>query len=740
MRVMEDITNDPAASAASVAPAAAKAAPAAEAEPAPAPLQLAERVLLSSCFLIRCDWQSVGLLAMVCKSWAKVLFGEEQAEATWQAVCQSIGRSERLYVPPRYSKSWKMLFFDMLFTARGMWKPAETEAAEQQMFSNSYQTTDSNSYQIQVFARFRPGDSGDDSDKLFLPLRQRLKLRRKGDKIAAESFGLPVKTVRELLESGVLQTGADIPPEMFAALAEAASLEQAADGAFRDAFQTKEEKDAADEAEEAEAAAMAEIAEAEAAEAAAAAAAAGIGAGRDADESSGGESASAEEVQVSRPHVAVQRRHGNARLLSVKPAQATMFIPGQGFRPFQFHQCFDNASKQAQVYDQSARDAVASVLNGFNASLLCYGQTGSGKTHTIFGPDKLLQSMMEGDDSLLEHKDAGVVLRAIAELIAHGTSLREDPDTDVVLDIKASYVEIYQETVTDLLSGSTVLVRSGALVDATAVSLRTLEDGLSMLKEGDSRKSRAATNMNDRSSRAHTMVIVKVTQSRPSLDAVVSSELALVDLAGCEQLKQSGAQGQRKAEAVGINSSLMVLRKCISALVEGKKHAPFYESKLTQLLRPAFSGNSRTTAIVCAAPEPSNAEQTLAALRFGEDCAMISTTALVTGVTSAKQALETITEALLRCEADLAALAERGKSHLPAYKKLSEQFKRMGAKKSELEALEQQAVEESRSKGAKARRKAALSGVREASEADNEAAAAALAEKQQAGGGLFIPW
>eukprot|EP01051_Picozoa_sp_SAG22_P034177 SAG22_NODE_15367_length_350_cov_1.027888_1_plen_90_part_10 len=90
MRVMEDITNEPAPNAASVAPSPAKAVPAAEAELAPAPLQLAERVLLSSCFLMRCDWQSVGLLAMVCKSWAKVLFGEEQAEATWQAVCQSI--------------------------------------------------------------------------------------------------------------------------------------------------------------------------------------------------------------------------------------------------------------------------------------------------------------------------------------------------------------------------------------------------------------------------------------------------------------------------------------------------------------------------------------------------------------------------------------------------------------------------------------------------------------------------
>jgi hypothetical protein len=224
------------------------------------------------------------------------------------------------------------------------------------------------------------------------------------------------------------------------------------------------------------------------------------------------------------------------------------------------------------------------------------------------------------------------------------------------------------------------------------------------------------------------------------MDAVVSSELALVDLAGCEQLKQSGAEGTRRLEATAINSSLMVLRKCISALVEGKKHVPFYESKLTQLLRPAFSGNSRTTAIITAAPEPSNAEQTLAALRFGEDCAMISTQAAMAGVTSAKQALATITEALERCESDLEVLSDRGKSHLPAYKKLSEQFTRLSAKKGELEQLEQQVAAESKGDKAKAAKKAALSKVRDASEADNEAAEAALAEKQQAGGGLFIPF
>ena len=740
MHVMQDSTNTLGAATSASTVLRPKATKTIAATVHPLTRNLVEQTLLSLPFLERCDWQTVGVLACVCKFWASALFGEKQSELTWEAICQNIGASERLYIPPGYGKSWKTLFFDMLYSARTMWHLAN----ETDMTPSSSGTK---SYQIQVFARFRPGDDGDDNDKLVLPLRQRLKLRRKGDKIASESFGLPVKTVRDLLESGVLQTGTDLPPEIFAALAEAANLDRAADGTWRALFSqdagSTEEQEEFDRNDELAAQAAEEAAAAAAAEAALDDMQGNI---RDDDELNVYTQETAPEQQElgrKRPHVAVQRRHGNARLLTVKPGQVVMFIPGQGFRPFNFHHCFDKASQQAQVYEQSARDAVASVLNGFNASLLCYGQTGSGKTHTIFGPDELLKGIMDGDDMLLEHKDAGVVLRAIAELIAYGVRLKEQQDgngDNVVLSLSASYVEIYQETVTDLLSGAVVLVRDGMLVGAKTVPLQLLVDGLDMLREGDSRKSRAATNMNERSSRAHTMVVIKVIQTRPKLDAVVESQLALVDLAGCEQLKQSGAEGQRKLEAVGINSSLMVLRKCITALVEGKSHVPFYESKLTQLLRPAFSGNSRTTAVVCAAPEPSNAEQTLAALRFGEDCAMISTTALVAGVTSATQALETIKAAVARCEADLEALRSRGKSHLPAYKKLSEQFTRLSAKKNELEALEEQVVAETKGAKAKARRQAALDGVRDASEQDNKAAAAALMAKQQSGGGLFIPF
>ena len=105
------------------------------------------------------------------------------------------------------------------------------------------------------------------------------------------------------------------------------------------------------------------------------------------------------------------------------------------------------------------------------------------------------------------------MLRAIAELIKYGAALKSNPDSGTVLSLSATYVEIYQESVTDLLSGDTVRVRDGAVQGAKAAPLRSLEDGLAMLREGDERKSRAATNMNERSSRAHTMVIIKVTQS-----------------------------------------------------------------------------------------------------------------------------------------------------------------------------------------------------------------------------------
>ena len=90
----------------------------------------------------------------------------------------------------------------------------------------------------------------------------------------------------------------------------------------------------------------------------------------------------------------------------------------------------------------------------------------------------------------------------------------------------------------------------------------------------------------------------------------VTSSLALVDLAGSEQLKQSRAVGQQRNEAVAINSSLIVLGKVIRALSEGQRRI-LPRCKLTKLLRGAFGGASRTTAIVTCSSDDAHADNTV---------------------------------------------------------------------------------------------------------------------------------
>uniref|UniRef100_A0A7S3FHY4 Kinesin motor domain-containing protein n=1 Tax=Haptolina ericina TaxID=156174 RepID=A0A7S3FHY4_9EUKA len=331
-----------------------------------------------------------------------------------------------------------------------------------------------------------------------------------------------------------------------------------------------------------------------------------------------------------------------------------------------------------------------------NACVLAYGQTGSGKTHTVFGPSGAIEECAstaqraKGQEARSPSvkglapatnlpNSAGIVLRACDDLLACKARPGSSCDS---LTLSAQYIQIYEETLTDLLSGGSVVLRdageyaeggtgsSAVLQGAAHVILETLSDALALLRAGELHKRVAATAMNEASSRAHTIFLITATQrasgARTDGDALISSQLALVDLAGCEQLKQSKATGQRAREAIGINSSLLVLGKCITALSEGRRHVPFHESKLTRLLRGAFGGASRTTCVIAASPDDSHAENTVQALRFGERCSTITNSARVATV-SAKQALELVDNALSTCEESMAALEAKGRVNLPAY-------------------------------------------------------------------------
>lgn len=347
-------------------------------------------------------------------------------------------------------------------------------------------------------------------------------------------------------------------------------------------------------------------------------------------------------------------------------------LPGTGLRTFRFHRVMPPAAKQESVYRASARRCVADVLNGVSGCVLVYGFTGSGKTTTVFGVH---------NDRRPEAQ--GVVPRACAELYAAVEARRQQHSIECSFDL--AYVEVYGNDVVDLVTGKPVGQNAAAgqryVLDGMANhAAPSLSDMRRLLAAGDAKKRQAATAMNERSSRAHTLVVITLKQRAaglPETSPGVVSRLFVADLGGAENMNKSKANEgvlsagsastwrdyyasrQRLDEAIQINGGLCALKNCIDALHEGTKAAaegrpapyvPYQNSKLTMLLSGALGGGSRTSVVVCASPEAAHASETLQALRFGERCGGIET---ATTVASAA-----MRAALEKLDAEIAALKD----------------------------------------------------------------------------------
>lgn len=367
----------------------------------------------------------------------------------------------------------------------------------------------------------------------------------------------------------------------------------------------------------------------------------------------------------------------NARVLDMnkKTATVSLNVPGSGVRPFYFAEVLTPEDSQATVYQGGPRSLVSSFLNGYNTCILVYGQTGSGKTHTMFGP-------ADQSAEITLNCSSGIVPRVCAELLQGKSWFSQ---VGISVSFTAQFVEIYNETVTCLLTGANATVRrdNGDVVGAVEQSFETVEDIYSILTTGHQRKRFAATALNERSSRSHTILIIQATQTVPEKDLIIKSQMHLVDLAGSERVKKSNVKGSHLKEAVGINSSLLVLGKVISALVECKSHVPYLESKLTTLLRGAFGGNSRTLAMVNCRSDDEHGDETLQTLRFGERCALISNS-IRSVASSAADALSVLEDTLLRVGEQIKSLEAKGKVDMPSYQKLRFSFQQLQRKKVEL--------------------------------------------------------
>jgi len=117
--------------------------------------------------------------------------------------------------------------------------------------------------------------------------------------------------------------------------------------------------------------------------------------------------------------------------------------------------------------------------------------------------------------------------------------------------VNVKYLQIYNEKITDLTTGENVVVRNNVLKGSTEVSINDLPDFLSVLAVGERRKKYAETKMNEHSSRAHTVIIINISQSHPiDADKMLCSTLYMVDLAGSEQIKKSEVVGVNRMEAI----------------------------------------------------------------------------------------------------------------------------------------------------------------------------------------------
>lgn len=336
-------------------------------------------------------------------------------------------------------------------------------------------------------------------------------------------------------------------------------------------------------------------------------------------------------------------------VVSVMPNAAIMCAPGVGIRRFDcFDYVFDSASMQGMVYEKTARREVFEFINGINCTVMLYGQTGSGKTYTLFGPDG------DASTSLNVSGASGIVPRVCDEVME---AIAARTEFGVQCNLNVSYVEVYGDQVTDLLRSNVAGQWQGTAARAViegSVSqhVDTRGDLERLLRLGEYNKRKAATAMNERSTRAHVLLFLildQVVQSPVGKAIHIRSTLCLADLGGCEQLKKSGASGERLKEAIHINMGLLALKQCITRLNMHERTAviPYNDSRLTQLLRSGLGGDAKTTVIVTCSMEPGNAIETIQALRFGEKCAVVQN--------MGGQRISTIADQIAALDAEIAA-------------------------------------------------------------------------------------
>ena len=337
----------------------------------------------------------------------------------------------------------------------------------------------------------------------------------------------------------------------------------------------------------------------------------------------------AKEEQAGRQRIVrIDRELGQITIDSVKKDNTKVV------KTFTFDQVWDSDSTQKEIYEHTAKSIVQSSIDGYNGTIFAYGQTGTGKSHTMEGKDN--------PEAL-----RGIIPNSCCHIFDE--IARANNTTEFL--VRASYIEIYNEEIRDLLSkepqNRLELKEStdkGVYVkNITTFVVKGVKEILNVIAVGKKNRTVGATLMNQDSSRSHALFMITIESSthtapggagagggggaasadggKPASGDKASTirvgKLNLVDLAGSERQSKTGATGDRLKEATKINLSLSALGNVISALVDGKSgHIPYRDSKLTRMLQDSLGGNTKTLMIANIGPADMNFDETLSTLRY----------------------------------------------------------------------------------------------------------------------------
>ena len=287
---------------------------------------------------------------------------------------------------------------------------------------------------------------------------------------------------------------------------------------------------------------------------------------------------------------------------------------------FGFDRIFDENASQDDVYSATTKNLLDSVLAGYNATVFAYGATGCGKTHTISGTPQ----------------QPGIIFLTMQDLFDKVAEMKEEKVTEISL----SYLEIYNETIRDLLVPSTgskgrLMLREDCNQAVSVAGLsshhpQNVAEVMEMITQGNTARTMSPTEANATSSRSHAVIQINVAQKDRNASVEephTMATLSIIDLAGSERASATKNRGERLMEGANINKSLLALGGCINALCDPRKknHVPYRNSKLTRLLKFSLGGNCKTVMIVCVSPSSQHFDETQNTLRYANRAKNIQT-------------------------------------------------------------------------------------------------------------------